>query len=129
MTLEELKSRLRITGNEDDAYLQELLDDAVSFVLRWTNNEFGGKFPADVKRAVSRLVALERQSEKTVIEGAAGEVKTVKIDGLSKTYATSAESAGSWEQYLNMPSSPFNVLKLYRRMKFTSSGLQRDCRR
>ena len=54
------------------------------------------------------------------------EVKNVKIDGLSKTYATSGESSsatvGAWEKMLEMPNSPINVLKPYRRVRFTQMG-------
>lgn len=137
MTLDELKTRLRIDNNDDDDYLQELLDDVVEFVLEWTNNSFGGKFPRDVKRAISRLVALEVKADGAI--GGVGsstdedkEVKTVKIDGLSETYVTSTEKAdgelSAWDKYMNMAGSPFAVLRLYRKVKFRGTGRTRNCR-
>lgn len=142
MTLDELKVRLRIKDNEDDDYLQIMLHDVIDHVLMWTNNKFQKGFPNDVKRAVAQLVSLQKQIDDGILvsSGSWGggesstterEVKTVKVDGLSKTYATSGESAsdkvGGWEKFLELPNSPYNILKYYRIARMTT--LSRKCGR
>lgn len=144
MTLDELKVRLRIKDDEEDAYLEITLHDVIDHVLTYTNNKFRKGFPNDVKRAVAQLVSLQIQIDEGVLvssgnwgggeqsqTGGEREVKSVKIDGLSKTYATSGESAsdkaGGWEKFLNLPNSPYNILKHYRIARMTT--LARKCGR
>ena len=143
MTLDELKARLRIKDIEDDAYLQFLLDDVVEHVLTWTNNPFRRGFPNDVKRAVAQLVALQKQADDKVLLSSGGwdstandgesiekEVKSVRVDGLQETYVTSSESAGGsvggWEKYMELPNSPYKILRYHRLLRSSSNG--RRCR-
>lgn len=142
MTLNELKVRLRIKDNEQDDYLQIMLDDVIAHVLEWTNNSFSGGFPNDVKRAVSQLVALEKRAEDLILQSSGGwgsenegtpakEVKSVRIDGLQETYATSSESGansvGGWEKYMQMENSPYKILRYHRLARM--STIKRKCRR
>lgn len=142
MTLEELKVRLHIKDNEHDDYLQVLLDDAIEFVITWTNNQFAGGFPNDVKRAVSQLVIYQKQMDDAMLNGGdwsneggsttqGGELKSVKIDGLQETYSTASETNaakfGSWESLMNLPNGPFSILKLHRKIKMRNVRGRRKC--
>ena len=144
MTLDELKVRLRIKDDEEDAYLEIMLHDVIDHILTYTNNKFRKGFPNDVKRAVAQLVNLQIQIDEGVLvssgdwgggeqsqTGSDREVKTVKIDGLSKIGRASCKSAsdkaGGWEKFLDLPNSPYNILKHYRIARMTT--LTRKCGR
>ncbi|HFJ9472604.1 TPA: head-tail connector protein [Bacillus paranthracis] len=56
MNLDELKLRLKITGNEQDDYLTVALEDAIDYVKTECKNEFIDGFPSGVKQAIAKLV-------------------------------------------------------------------------
>ena len=136
MTLDDLKVRLGVKDNESDDVLAIYLEDTIHQVLVYTNNKFYGGFPPDVKRAVAQMIKMQKQIDDMLISSGGWdggseqtterEVKNVKIDGLSKSYATSGESSsatvGAWEKMLEMPNSPINALKPYRRLRYTQMG-------
>ena len=136
MTLDDLKVRLGVKDDESDEVLSIYLEDTIHQILVYTNNKFSRGFPPDVKRAASQMIKMQKQIDDMLTssggwEGGNGqtterEVKNVKIDGLSKTYATSGESSsatvGAWEKMLEMPNSPINALKPYRRVRYTQMG-------
>lgn len=136
MTLDDLKVRLGVKDDENDDVLAVYLEDTIHQVLVYTNNKFPQGFPPDVKRAVAQMIKMQKQIDDMLTSSGGWEggneqttereVKNVKIDGLSKSYATSGESSsatvGAWEKMLEMPNSPINALKPYRRVRFTQMG-------
>lgn len=56
MTLDELKIRLKVKGDEQDEYLAVALDDAISYVKEHCRNEFTEGIPGNVKQAIAKLV-------------------------------------------------------------------------
>ncbi|MEK4640323.1 head-tail connector protein [Bacillus sp. FSL W8-0519] len=56
MELDELKIRLKITGNEQDDYLKVALEDAIDYVKKYCRNEFLEGLPSGVKQAVAKMV-------------------------------------------------------------------------
>jgi len=58
MTLDELKKRLKIPLNDtsQDEYLQVALEDAVSYVKQYCQDDFVDGLPGYVKQAVAKLV-------------------------------------------------------------------------
>ncbi|MGR6912352.1 head-tail connector protein [Bacillus sp. BSL6] len=56
MELDELKIRLKITGNEQDDYLKVALEDAIDYVIKYCRNEFLEGLPSGVKQAVAKMV-------------------------------------------------------------------------
>lgn len=136
MTLDDLKLRLGIKDNENDDVLAVYLEDTIHQVLVYTNNKFLQGFPPDVKRAVSQMIKIQKQMDDMLTSSGSWEgggestvqreVKNVKIDGLSKSYATSGESSsatvGAWEKMLELPNSPINALKPYRRLRYKQLG-------
>ena len=139
MTLDDLKVRLGVKDDEGDEVLSIYLEDTIHQILVYTNNKFSRGFPPDVKRAAAQMIKMQKQIDDMLTSSGGWdggseqtterEVKNVKIDGLSKSYATSGESSsatvGAWEKMLEMPNSPINVLKPYRRVRFTQMGC--DC--
>lgn len=56
MTLDELKIRLKITGNEQDDYLTVALQDAIDYVKEHCRNDFLEGLPSGVKQAIAKMV-------------------------------------------------------------------------
>lgn len=56
MNLDELKLRLKISGNEQDDYLKVALEDAIDYVKKYCRNEFLEGLPSGVKQAVAKMV-------------------------------------------------------------------------
>lgn len=56
MTLDELKIRLKITGNEQDDYLTVALADAIDYVKEYCRNDFLEGLPSGVKQAIAKMV-------------------------------------------------------------------------
>ena len=56
MTLAELKLRLKILDDTQDAYYQIVLEDAVDYVREYCNCDFADGCPPGVKRAITLMV-------------------------------------------------------------------------
>lgn len=98
MTLEELKTRLGITNDSQDAILSVQLEDVIDYVKEYCNNDFKDGFPSGVKRAIALLVrSLSEDSS----------VQSQRLGDMSKTFF---EGATQKEAH--------KYLKAYRKVKF-----------
>lgn len=105
MTLTELKAYLRITTDENDAFLSLMLESAIDYVCQYTNNPFLNadgerELPAGVKLGVAKLLNESLFSAVYTAGGSVGggeNIKQEKVDGLTVTYFTAAEMAEAAE--------------------------------
>lgn len=62
MTLDELKTRLKVSDNSQDAYLSVALEDAIEYVKDYCGDQFADGLPGGVKRAITLLVRLTNEN-------------------------------------------------------------------
>ena len=76
ITVENIKSHLSITGEQDDVVLADLIEASDDFILRYTGAHFaeGEEWPASLKQAVRLLVGHLFENREATLVGVSADM-------------------------------------------------------